>query len=78
VEFTRLFRLNHAVLEGAEIGSKVTVGICHRREGLDLYFAFMQLLEEGASSTAEHTQVYDEDYWEDFAVWIDPESTSVA
>jgi hypothetical protein len=25
------------------------------REALDLYFAFMQLLEEGASGTAEHT-----------------------
>jgi hypothetical protein len=48
------------------------------REALDLYFAFSQLLEESASGTAEHTHVYAEDYGDEFAVWIDPNSTSTA
>jgi hypothetical protein len=48
------------------------------REALDLYFAFMELLDEGASGTAEHTHVYDVDHRDDFAVWIDPGSATTA
>jgi hypothetical protein len=44
------------------------------REGMELYFAFLNLLDEGASGTAEHNHVYAEDYSDDFAVWIDPTS----
>ncbi len=45
------------------------------REGLDLYFALKQLLDECATGTAEHTHIYAEDYGDEFPVWIDPDST---
>jgi hypothetical protein len=48
------------------------------REALDLYFAFMELLADGASGAAQHNHVYDAAYSDDFPVWIDPESTSTA
>jgi hypothetical protein len=47
-------------------------------EALDLYFAFMELLAEGASGAAQHNHVYDATYSDDFPVWIDPESSSAA
>jgi hypothetical protein len=48
------------------------------REALDLYFAFKQLVEDGASGTAEHTHVNTHDYADEFAVWIDPHSENTA
>jgi hypothetical protein len=45
------------------------------REALDLYYAFLELLEEGLSGTANHTHVSDDDYFEEFAVWIDEDSS---
>ena len=45
------------------------------REALDLYYAFLELLEEGLSGTANHTRVSDDDYFEEFAVWIDEDSS---
>src|SRR3954465_2508348 len=47
-------------------------------EALDLYFAFMELLAEGASGAAQHNHVYDATYSDDFPVWIAPESSSAA
>jgi hypothetical protein len=47
-------------------------------EALDLYFAFMELLAEGASGAAQHNHVYDARDSDDFPVWIDPASTSRA
>ena len=47
-------------------------------EPLDLYFAFMELLADGASSAAQHNHVYDADHSDEFPVWIDPASTSTA
>jgi hypothetical protein len=48
------------------------------REALDLYFAFMELVDEGASGAAEHIHVYDADDRDEFPVWIDPGSSSRA
>jgi hypothetical protein len=45
------------------------------REALDLYNAFLELLEEGLSGTANHTHGSDDDYFEEFAVWIDEDSS---
>jgi hypothetical protein len=45
------------------------------REALDLYYAFLELLEEGLSGTANHNHVSDEDHFDEFAVWIDEDSS---